>query len=111
MAGKAWLRGDLGNVEKPYDLCYHDEGSVIMVRTQIQLTKEQSSRLKALASRRKISMAELIRQGVDALLDQGETRTMGELRRRAAQAAGRFRSGDHDVALRHDEYLGREFLR
>ena len=38
----------------------------IMVRTQIQLTKEQAQRLKAAARRSRLSVSELIRRGVFA---------------------------------------------
>jgi len=76
-----------------------------MIRTQIQLTEEQSARLKAVATRRGVSVAELIRQGIDALLSQSGVRSPEETYRRAAQAAGKHRSGTHDVAARHDEYL------
>jgi predicted DNA-binding protein len=82
-----------------------------MVRTQIQLTEEQSIRLKAAAARRGVSMAELIRQGVDAILSQSDERSPEEIFRRAAQAAGRHRSGKRDVASRHDDYLKEDFSR
>jgi hypothetical protein len=38
-----------------------------MVRTQIQLTEKQAKALKKPASSHQLSMAELIRQGVEAL--------------------------------------------
>ena len=41
-----------------------------MVRTQIQLTKQQSATLRKLAASRGVSAAELIRQGVDLYLRQ-----------------------------------------
>jgi hypothetical protein len=43
-----------------------------MIRTQIQLTEEQARRLKAMAAERGTSVAELIRQGVDDLLQLAE---------------------------------------
>jgi predicted DNA-binding protein len=76
-----------------------------MIRTQIQLTEEQSERLKAAAARRGVSMAELIRQSIDAFLARSGERSPEDAYRRAAQAAGKHRSGLHDVAARHDEYL------
>jgi hypothetical protein len=36
----------------------------MMVRTQVQLTERQMNALKAMAHKRKVSVAELIRQGV-----------------------------------------------
>ncbi len=80
-----------------------------MVRTQIQLTEEQAAKLKAIAGRRGVSMAELVRQGVEMLLAQGSERSPLELRQRAKLAAGRHHSGLHDVATSHDKYLGKDF--
>ncbi|MFH1703720.1 MAG: CopG family transcriptional regulator [Nitrospirota bacterium] len=39
-----------------------------MVRTQIRLTEEQAKTLKKLASTRHLSVAELIRQAVDSII-------------------------------------------
>jgi hypothetical protein len=96
-------------LESRSPLCYHYGWSVIMLRTQIQITTKQSSLLKALAARRGVSMAELIRQGVDLVLSQGSERTPDEISRRALQAVGMFRSGTHDVSVRHDVYLSEEY--
>ena len=82
-----------------------------MIRTQIQLTEEQSRRLKEIAAKRGISVAELIREGIDASLGGHASPPRKELVERAVQAAGRFRSSRHDVARRHDKYLGDAFLR
>ncbi len=82
-----------------------------MVRTQIQLTEDQVARLKAVAARRGVSMAELIRQGVEAVLSQSGERSPEETYQRAAQAAGKLRSGQHDIARRHDDYLAEEYSR
>jgi hypothetical protein len=76
-----------------------------MIRTQIQLSEEQSLSLKRLAEAKGVSMAELVRQGVDLLIRQGNRPSPEQLRARAAAAAGRFRSGRKDVARRHDHYL------
>lgn len=90
-------------------LCYHDYGRVIMVRTQVQLTEEQAARLKALASRRGLSISELVRQGIDSILAESPERSREERYRRAAGAAGKFRSNRHDVAVRHDAYLSENY--
>jgi hypothetical protein len=88
---------------------YHDAGSILMPRTQIQLTEKQASRLKTLSSRRGVSMAELVRQGVDlVLLQEGEV-DPDERRRRALEAAGKLRSGSRDGSTRHDEDLSEGF--
>lgn len=80
-----------------------------MVRTQIQLTEEQARRLKRAAAHRGVSMAELIRQGVDAILsaETGAGRTA--LKERALQAAGKFGSGRKDVSARHDSHLAEAY--
>ncbi|OHD22946.1 MAG: hypothetical protein A2064_10240 [Spirochaetes bacterium GWB1_66_5] len=82
-----------------------------MIRTQIQLTEEQSARLKAAAARRGVSVAELIRQSVEALLSRGDERSPDDLYRRAARAAGKYRSGTRDGSVRHDEYLSEGYSR
>jgi hypothetical protein len=82
-----------------------------MVRTQIQLTEEQSRRLKAAAAPQGISVAELVRRGVDAALAQEWAPPIEELCRRAIQAAGRFRASRRDVSRKHDAYLGEAFAR
>ena len=82
-----------------------------MVRTQIQLTEEQSRRLKDAAARRGASVSELIRQGVDVILEQEGGPTREELVARAIAVVGRFHSSLPDVSRRHDEYLGEAFRR
>ena len=81
-----------------------------MVRTQIQLTEEQSQRLKAAARRTGLSVSELIRRGVDAVVDQMTEPSPDVLYERARSVAGRFKSEESDVAARHDDYLGRTFI-
>lgn len=75
-----------------------------MVRTQIQLTEEQAKGLKRLAAAKKVSMAELIRQGVDAILRSDTGLDVDERCRRAIAAVGRFRSGRRDISGKHDQY-------
>jgi hypothetical protein len=78
-----------------------------MIRTQIQLTEGQARALKELAARRGISMAELIRQGVEQILAESEQR---EKRQRALALVGRFDAGPPDVASNHDKYLAEDYL-
>jgi hypothetical protein len=80
-----------------------------MLRTKVRLTAEQSTRLKAVAARQGVSMAELIRQGIDTMLAQSGERSPEEMYQRAGRAAGRFLSGKRDVAFRHDEFLAEEY--
>jgi predicted DNA-binding ribbon-helix-helix protein len=95
-------------------LCYHDSKIVIMgakgmVRTQIQLTDNQARDLKRLAAARHLSMAELIRQGVDAILRSNTVMDIAEKRKRALALAGRYRSSKHDISKEHDKYLAEDY--
>ena len=76
-----------------------------MVRTQIQLTEEQSKALKKMAAQRNLSMAELIRHGIDFYLRSCGTISQEERRQRAIKAAGQFHSGQTDLSEKHDVYL------
>lgn len=81
-----------------------------MVRTQVQLTDEQARLLRGVARRRGVSLASLIRQAVEGLLeDISEERAARYAL--AASLVGAFedRDGSDDVATRHDEYLETSF--
>ena len=74
-----------------------------MVRTQIQLTKEQAAELKRLAAQRGVSVAKIVRDGVDKVIK--ESRGMSpEERKRRALALPRFRAGVSDASRHHDDY-------
>jgi hypothetical protein len=77
-----------------------------MQRTQIQLTRGQLNALRVLAGQQNRSLAELIRESVDAYV----TRTTAAKDRqasleRAKSAAGLYASGSSDGSRRHDDYL------
>lgn len=80
-----------------------------MVRTQIQLQEEQMRALRELASFRGVSIAELIRQGVDTLIRSWKSTDEEERRQRAIAAAGRFRSGRSSISARHNRHLAEAF--
>ena len=80
-----------------------------MVRTQIQLTEAQAKALRDAAARQGRSMAELVRDGVEALLRSEAGPSREELKRRAIEALGRFRSGKSDISSEHDRYLAEAF--
>lgn len=83
-----------------------------MIRTQIQLTDEQARHVKRIAAERQVSMATVIRQGVDLLLRSAETAATDDERiERAIAVAGQFRSGRGDGASRHDLYLQETYRR
>lgn len=76
-----------------------------MIRTQIQLTQEQARRVKEVAEREEISMAEAIRRAVELWLTTYGDLPIEERKRRALAVVGRFHSGLGDVAKNHDYYV------
>lgn len=79
-----------------------------MIRTQIQLTEAQMVALRELAARRQVSIAELVRRGVDRIIASGGELGVTERRRRALRRFGEFRSGLGDLSERHDAYLAED---
>ena len=77
-----------------------------MVRTQIQLTEVQAVALREMSAARNQSLAELVRKGVDLLVEQS-----GEPNRleRAKSVVGRFASGSGDGSRGHDKHLANAF--
>ena len=75
-----------------------------MVQTQIELTEEQMSALEKLAKKRRISLSNLVQEGINNVLRSEVTRSDAEMKQRALDVAGRFRSGLGDLSRRHDEY-------
>jgi hypothetical protein len=75
-----------------------------MIRTQIQLSESQSKQLKRLAEIKGMSVAELIRISVDALLATTPVVDREQMKERAMALAGRF-SGPVDLAENHDAHL------
>ena len=83
-----------------------------MIRTQIRLTDEQVRRVKRLAIEQQVSMATVIREGVDLLLRSAETAATDDERiERAISVAGQFRSGGGDGAAQHDLHLQEAYRR
>ena len=81
-----------------------------MIRTQVQLTEEQTQALKEMAHREQISMAELIRrQAIDRWLETTGPISTADRRRRALAAVGKFHSGRNDGSTRHDDYLDQAY--
>lgn len=80
-----------------------------MVRTQIQLTDSQARALRALAAAEGRSMADIIRESVEALLADRGVRDRDEVKQRALAVVGSFRSGLRDLAAEHDRYLTEAF--
>ena len=76
-----------------------------MVRTQIQLSEEQATKVKRIAASRGVSMAEVIRDAVAGAIQSHAGTASEERRKRALAIAGKFRSGKRDVSKKPDAYL------
>jgi len=82
-----------------------------MVRTQVQLTEQQIEELRKLSVSSGRSVADLVRQGVDSLLQAKSTPRPAHQVERALRVAGKFSSGSTDVSTHHDRYLAEAFRR
>lgn len=80
-----------------------------MVRTHVQLRKQQLEVLKARAASEQVSVSEIVRRAVDLLTQIESMNSPEEKRRRAMAVAGRFASGLSDVAEKHDDYLAEAY--
>ena len=75
-----------------------------MVRQVVQLTEAQAERLREKSRNEGISISELVRQGVEVILDRTESDS--EMRRKAIQAAGYIHDDEApNLSERHDEYM------
>ena len=79
-----------------------------MVRTQILLHESQYEKIRALAHRNHISMAEAVRRLVQVGLESG-IETPGFDASALMDLAGVGRSGLGDLGRNHDEYLDEVF--
>jgi hypothetical protein len=77
-----------------------------MLRTQVQFTEAQARKLRTIARREGISVAELVRRSVDRALSEEASRP-GARYERAARLVGAFHDRDSatEISRRHDEYL------
>ena len=80
-----------------------------MVRTQIQLTQQQATSVKQAAAAANLSMADIVRRGLDLYLRTQAPLTTETRIQRARAVAGRFHSGMKDVSARHDVHLAKAF--
>jgi predicted DNA-binding protein len=81
-----------------------------LIRTQIQLTEEQYKQLKQLARRRELSLATLVREGVEKVLKEAGEPYLVEARQHALSVVGKYQSGAKDVSTSHDKYLAESYL-
>lgn len=78
-----------------------------MIRTQISLTEDQMRRLRREARRRHVSLASIVREAVDRVVPDDDTRRRDRIAALLA-AAGSVASGTGTVARDHDEVLAGE---
>ena len=78
-----------------------------MLRVQVQLTPAQHRRLRQRAKRLGVSVAEVVRQAVDAELEAKEQDSRDDVVRRALAVCGKYAdpNGRSDVAAHHDAIL------
>jgi len=76
-----------------------------MIRTQIQLDEECYRKLQKTAREQGVSMAHVVRTGVDLALSLYERSRRWE---RARALIGGFASGRKDVSEKHDHYLSKD---
>lgn len=79
-----------------------------MVRTQIQLPSSQAERLRQLAARRGVSMAECVRDSLAQYLVTADAEAEKTSIDEALAVCGKHRSGLRDLAARHDDYLAED---
>ena len=79
-----------------------------MLRTQIQLKKEQMEWLRSKARARGVSVSQLIRESIE-FYQTHEEYLPKDRKRKALEAVGRFSSGTSDVSERHDDYLAEAY--
>lgn len=77
-----------------------------MIRTQIQLSEDQARRVKTMAHREGVSMAEIIRRALDRLLAE-EAPSRARHWADAESLVGGFvdREGEERAAAEHDAHL------
>ncbi len=78
-----------------------------MVTRQIEITEDQERYLEEIAARQGRPVVDLIRAGIDAVLQAEASRE--DLKRRARALSGRFRSDVSDLSAGHDRYLEEAF--
>ena len=74
-----------------------------MVRTQIQLSEDEATAVKRLASERSVSMAAVIRAAVDQYVSLESGVSIDERWRQSLAAVGGLRSGRSDLSQTHDD--------
>jgi metal-responsive CopG/Arc/MetJ family transcriptional regulator len=76
-----------------------------LVKTQVQLPKEDLEALRRVAAEEGVSVSELVRRAVKARLELSCKPSREELWERAGKVIGKYDSGVTDLAERHDDYF------
>ena len=74
-----------------------------LIRIQVQLTHLQIKSLRDMSKKKAVSVSELIRNGVDLIVQRGES--LEARKKRALSVIGRFSSDRDDVSEKHDDYI------
>jgi Arc/MetJ-type ribon-helix-helix transcriptional regulator len=77
---------------------------------QVQLTEAQAGALRELAAERRVSISEVVRGGVDMMLESRLGATWEERRRRALRRRTLPGGGGGAVSEEHDRYLAEAHL-
>ncbi|HET6618012.1 MAG TPA: CopG family transcriptional regulator [Gemmatimonadota bacterium] len=79
-----------------------------LIRAQVQLESEQHRRLKALAADRGVSVAQLVREGVQAILSEDRAATPWD---DVFEIVGKYGRGEppEKVGREHDRFLDEAF--
>ncbi len=78
-----------------------------MIRTQIQITDQQAAGLRRLAAERGVSIATLVREGIQHVLAEEDADAVWQ---RALSVVGAFHGGGgENVSEEHDRYLEQAF--
>ena len=80
-----------------------------LIRIQVQVTTAQADFLRGLGAETGRSLADLVREAVDGLIQEHQGTDPKARRTSALSVVGRFRSGLADVAAEHDRYLADSF--
>lgn len=76
-----------------------------MIRTQIQLPEDQFRLLKEIALRKKVSMAEVIRQSIEVYIHNAGEPTLDDKYEQLLSVVGKYTSNITDLSTNHDDYL------
>ncbi|MGD0771860.1 MAG: ribbon-helix-helix domain-containing protein [Candidatus Solibacter sp.] len=80
-----------------------------MTRIQLQVTEDQLTALRQLSAESGRSISDLIREGVETVLNTRHGLDLAERLGRSLRAAGRFSSGTKNGSAQHDRYLAEAF--